>query len=48
MGRLDGQVAFITGAARCQGRSHALALATEGADIIAVDITFVVCTGGQL
>jgi NAD(P)-dependent dehydrogenase (short-subunit alcohol dehydrogenase family) len=49
MGRLDGQVAFITGAARCQGRSHALALAAEGADIIAVDITlFVVDTGGQL
>ncbi len=38
MGRLDGQVAFITGAARGQGRSHALALAAEGADIIAVDI----------
>jgi NAD(P)-dependent dehydrogenase (short-subunit alcohol dehydrogenase family) len=38
MGKLDGQVAFITGAARGQGRSHALALAAEGADIIAVDI----------
>lgn len=35
---LAGQVAFITGAARGQGRSHALALAREGADIIAVDI----------
>lgn len=39
MGRLDGQVAFITGAARGQGRSHAVRLAEEGADIIAVDIT---------
>jgi SDR family mycofactocin-dependent oxidoreductase len=38
MGQLDGKVAFITGAARGQGRSHALRLAQEGADIIAVDI----------
>lgn len=38
MGKLDGQVAFITGAARGQGRSHALRLASEGADIVAVDI----------
>lgn len=38
MGRLDGKVAFITGAARGQGRSHAVRLATEGADIIGVDI----------
>src|ERR1700722_6799734 len=38
MGRLDGQVAFITGAARGQGRSHAVGLAQEGADIIAVDL----------
>jgi SDR family mycofactocin-dependent oxidoreductase len=38
MGRLDGQVAFITGAARGQGRAHAVRLAEEGADIIAVDI----------
>lgn len=37
MGRLDGKVAFITGAARGQGRSHALTLAREGADIIALD-----------
>jgi SDR family mycofactocin-dependent oxidoreductase len=37
-GRLDGKVAFITGAARGQGRAHALAMAREGADIIAVDI----------
>lgn len=36
--RLEGKVAFITGAARGQGRSHALRLAAEGADIIAVDI----------
>jgi SDR family mycofactocin-dependent oxidoreductase len=38
MARLDGKVAFITGAARGQGRSHAIRLAQEGADIIAVDI----------
>ncbi len=37
-GRLEGKVAFITGAARGQGRSHAVRLAEEGADIIAVDI----------
>lgn len=37
-GRVAGKVAFITGAARGQGRSHALRLAEEGADIIAVDI----------
>ena len=38
MGRLDGKVAFVTGAARGQGRSHALRMAQEGADIIAIDI----------
>ena len=38
MGKLDGKVAFITGAARGQGRSHAIRLAEEGADIIAVDV----------
>jgi SDR family mycofactocin-dependent oxidoreductase len=38
MGKLEGKVAFITGAARGQGRSHAVRLAAEGADIIAVDI----------
>jgi len=38
MGRVDGKVAFVTGAARGQGRSHAVRLAQEGADIIAVDI----------
>lgn len=37
-GRLEGKVALITGAARGQGRSHALRLAGEGADVIAMDI----------
>jgi SDR family mycofactocin-dependent oxidoreductase len=37
-GRVEGKVAFITGAARGQGRSHAVRLAEEGADIIAIDI----------
>ena len=37
-GRMEGKVAFVTGAARGQGRSHAVRLAQEGADIIAVDI----------
>jgi SDR family mycofactocin-dependent oxidoreductase len=37
MGRVQGKVAFITGAGRGQGRSHAVRLAEEGADIIAVD-----------
>ncbi|MGZ4515138.1 MAG: mycofactocin-coupled SDR family oxidoreductase [Mycobacterium sp.] len=37
-GSLQGRVAFITGAARAQGRSHAVRLAREGADIIALDI----------
>jgi NAD(P)-dependent dehydrogenase (short-subunit alcohol dehydrogenase family) len=37
MGLLDGRVAFITGVARGQGRSHAVRLAAEGADIIGVD-----------
>ena len=37
MGRVDGKVAFVTGAGRGQGRSHAIRLAEEGADIIAVD-----------
>ncbi|WP_305080846.1 mycofactocin-coupled SDR family oxidoreductase [Pseudonocardia terrae] len=39
MGRVEGKVAFITGAARGQGRSHAVRLAEEGADIIAIDTT---------
>lgn len=38
MGRLDDKVAFITGAARGQGKNHAVRLAQEGADIIAVDV----------
>jgi SDR family mycofactocin-dependent oxidoreductase len=37
-GRLEGKVAFITGAARGQGRSHAVRMAEEGADIIAIDV----------
>lgn len=37
-GKLAGRVAFITGAARGQGRAHAVRMASEGADIIAVDI----------
>jgi (+)-trans-carveol dehydrogenase len=38
VGRLDGKVAVITGAARGQGRAHAIRFAREGADIIAIDI----------
>ena len=38
VGRVEGKVAFITGAARGQGRAHAVRMAQEGADIIAVDI----------
>lgn len=38
MGRVEGKVALITGAARGQGRAHAVKLAQEGADIIAVDV----------
>ena len=38
MGRVEGKVAFITGAARGQGRAHAIRLAQEGADIIAIDV----------
>jgi len=37
-GRMQGKVALVTGAARGQGRSHAVRLAQEGADIIAVDV----------
>jgi (+)-trans-carveol dehydrogenase len=44
MGRVEGKVAFITGAARGQGRSHAVRLAEEGADIIAVDICTQIAT----
>jgi (+)-trans-carveol dehydrogenase len=38
MQRVAGKVAFVTGAARGQGRSHAIRLAEEGADIIALDL----------
>ena len=38
MGKLDGKAAFVTGAARGMGRNHAVRLAREGADIIAVDL----------
>jgi len=37
-GSLNGKVAFVTGAARGQGRAHAVRLASEGADVIAVDL----------
>ena len=45
-GRVAGKVAFITGAARGQGRSHAIRLAQEGADIIAVDIAGTIASVG--
>src|SRR3954453_20476023 len=38
MGIVDGKVALVTGAGRGQGRSHAVRLAAEGADVIAVDL----------
>jgi SDR family mycofactocin-dependent oxidoreductase len=44
MGRVAGKVALITGAARGQGRSHAVRLAQEGADIIALDICAPIAT----
>jgi (+)-trans-carveol dehydrogenase len=43
-GRLEGKVAFVTGAARGQGRSHAIRMAQEGADIVAVDLVKQVAT----
>jgi len=53
--RVEGKVAFITGAARGQGRSHALRLAQEGAEIIALDlcqpiesVPYQLPTGGDL
>ncbi len=45
-GRMTGKVAFVTGAARGQGRSHAVKLAAEGADIIAIDICADIPTNG--
>ncbi|WP_068166091.1 mycofactocin-coupled SDR family oxidoreductase [Rhodococcus phenolicus] len=47
-GRVEGKVAFITGAARGQGRSHAVRLAEEGADIIAVDICGPITEGSPI
>ncbi|BBZ36182.1 mycofactocin-coupled SDR family oxidoreductase [Mycolicibacterium confluentis] len=46
MGSLDGRVAFITGVARGQGRSHAVRLASEGAAIIGVDICADIASNG--
>ena len=46
MGQLDGRVAFITGVARGQGRSHAVKLAAEGADIIGIDICADIASNG--
>lgn len=46
MGRVQGKVAFVTGAARGQGRSHAVRLAEEGADVIAVDLCQDIATIG--
>jgi SDR family mycofactocin-dependent oxidoreductase len=46
MGSLNGRVAFITGVARGQGRSHAVRLAAEGADIIGVDICADIASNG--
>lgn len=47
-GRVEGKVAFITGAARGQGRSHAVRLAEEGADIIAVDVCGPISADSQI
>lgn len=44
MGLLDGKVALVTGAARGQGRSHAVRLAEEGASVIAVDVCDTIAT----
>lgn len=47
-GRVEGKVALITGAARGQGRSHAVRLAQEGADIIAVDVCARISSSKQI
>ena len=47
-GRVEDKVAFITGAARGQGRSHAVRLAEEGADIIAVDVCAPISSNTQI
>jgi SDR family mycofactocin-dependent oxidoreductase len=47
-GRVEGKVAFITGAARGQGRSHAVRLAQEGADILAVDICTPISSSSEI
>jgi SDR family mycofactocin-dependent oxidoreductase len=44
MGRVEGKVALVTGAARGQGRAHAVALAREGADVVLVDVCAPVAT----
>src|SRR5918911_146561 len=44
MGRLDGRVALVTGGARGQGRSHAEALAAEGADVVVCDLADQIAT----
>ena len=38
MGKLEGQVAVVTGGARAQGRSHAIHIAREGADVVVCDL----------
>ena len=44
MGSVEGRVALVTGAARGQGRAHAIALANEGADVIVIDIAADIAT----
>ncbi|OBF11994.1 mycofactocin-coupled SDR family oxidoreductase [Mycobacterium sp. ACS4331] len=46
MGPLDGRVAFITGVARGQGRSHAVRLASDGAAVIGIDICADIASNG--